>query len=141
VEEPAAFFQNLGATDAARQRDIRISEMTHLGDERFLVLEGTDQVSALFEIDLAGATNILGDPWDNPATLPSLEQTADLAAAGIVPVATAAEARLLASSLTGQFPPKIEAVTFVRGSNRLVLINDDDFGIADGSTEAHVVEE
>ena len=76
-------FAALGATDAEKPSSLRISEMTALGHEHFLVDERTDQVAKLFEISLEGATNILGAHWDDEATTPSLEQTDDLAAAGV----------------------------------------------------------
>jgi hypothetical protein len=130
---------SLGVTDAPRQRDLRVSEMVHLDDERFLVIERTDQATIVFEIDLAGATNILGTVWDDLATVPSLKQT-DLAAAGIVPVGKSQ--RLVASSLEGatpRFPPKLEGLALTR-DGRLLLINDDDFGIIGQQTQVNLVE-
>ena len=137
---PVGTFQALGAADAVRQRDLRVSEMTPLGDERFLVVERTDQVTVVFEIDLTGATNILGTVWDDVATAPSLERTADLAAAGIVPVAKTQ--RFVASSrpsATPRFPPKLEGLALT-ADGRLFLINDDDFGITGQATQINLVE-
>ena len=137
---PVATFQALGVTDAARQRDLRVSEMVHLDDERFLVIERTDQATIVFEIDLAGATNILGTVWDNVATIPTLEQTPDLAAAGIVPVGKSQ--RFVASSLEGatpRFPPKLEGLALTR-DGRLLVINDDDFGVTGQATQINLVE-
>ncbi len=68
--EPASTFQALGATDAERRRDLRISEMVRVKDERFLILERTDQVTILYEVDLATGTDILGTPFDALATSP-----------------------------------------------------------------------
>jgi hypothetical protein len=59
-----------------RQNDPRISEMMAVGLDRLVVLERTEQTTKLYEIQLEGATNIAGTRWDDPATLPSLEQTA-----------------------------------------------------------------
>lgn len=137
--EPVSVFQALGATDAGRQRDLRISEMLSVGDERFAVVERTDLVTVIFEIDLKGATNILGGPLDDVATAPSLEATVDLAAAGIQPVSKAQ--RLIASSLMSavpRFPQKIEGLALLRGGG-LLLINDDDFGITGQRTQINVV--
>lgn len=127
--DPIALLQSLGITDLARTRDLRVSEMTRLAGERFLVIERTDQATALFEIDLAGATNILGSRWDDPATLPTLEQHDDLSAAEVVPVAKTL--RLLASSLetaSPRFAAKLEGLGFTNDRS-LILVNDDDFGI------------
>ena len=114
--------------------------MTALGHEHFLVDERTDQVAKLFEISLEGATNILGSPWDDEATSPSLEQTDDLAAAGVTPVSKTE--RLVASSLEGaatRYPGKIEGASLT-ADGKLILINDNDFGIAGAPTQILVVE-
>jgi len=66
-------FKGLGASDATKPSSLRISEMLHLGKEHFAVDERTDQIAKIFEISLEGATNILGTPWDEAATSPSLE--------------------------------------------------------------------
>ena len=114
--------------------------MVHLDGERFLVIERTDQATIVFEIDLAGATNVLGPVWDNVDTSPSLEQTADLTAAGITPVQKTR--RFVASSLTGaspRFPPKLEGLALTR-DGRLLVINDDDFGVTGQATQINLVE-
>jgi len=133
-------FAALGATDAEKPSSLRISEMTALGHEHFLVDERTDQVAKFFEIALEGATDILGSKWDDEATSPSLEQTDDLASISIVPV-TKTE-RLVASSLEGvvtRYPGKLEGMTLT-ADGKLMLINDNDFGIAGAATEILVVE-
>jgi hypothetical protein len=138
--EQATVFQALGATDAGRRRDLRVSEMLKLRGERFLILERTDQVTILFEVDLATGTNILGSSFDAIATTPSLEQMADLASVGITPLAKSQ--RLIASSLAGaqpRFPAKLEALALSHGG-RLTIINDDDFGITGARTRISVVD-
>jgi hypothetical protein len=135
------------------------SEITALSSTRFLVDERDGKVEPgavkdLFEIDLAGATDV------GPATRageydPSrggllvgghsiealvgkhdtAEATADLAAAGITPVGKRLSLDLgaLVSSLdpTGGFfgHDKIEGVAAVNGGRTLVISNDSDFGI------------
>jgi hypothetical protein len=139
--QPASFFRDLGATDAARQRDLRVSEMLHVVHQRILVLERTDQVTGIFEIDLDGATNILGSKWDDLATSPSLEATADLAAAGVQ--LPAKRQRFIASSKQGaepRFPEKMEAMAW-SADGRLILINDDDFGITGQVQQINLINE
>lgn len=139
--EDAAFFQARGATDAARRRDLRVSEMLHIADQRLLVLERTDQVTGIFEIDLAGATNILNSKWDEPATAPSLEQVVDLAAAGVV--LPSKKNRFVASSRPDaepRLPEKMEGMAF-SFDGRLVLLNDDDFGIAGQVIQINLIDE
>ena len=133
-------FAALGATDAEKPSSLRISEMTALGNDHFLVDERTDQVAKFFEISLDGATDILGSPWDDETTSPSLEQTGDLTAAGVTPVSKTE--RLVASSLEGaatRYPGKIEGASLT-GDGKLILINDNDFGIAGAATEILIIE-
>lgn len=122
-------FKDLGATDASKPSSLRISEMTALGHDHFLVDERTDQIAKLFEITLDGATNILGTKWDDTATSPTLEQSNDIGSIGIVPV-TKTE-RLVASSVDSaaiKYPGKIEGVSLTP-DGKLLLVNDNDFGI------------
>ena len=133
-------YAALGATDAEKPSSLRISEMTALGKEHFLVDERTDQLAKFFEISLEGATNILGTKWDDVATSPSLEQSNELAAAGIVPV-TKTE-RLVASAVAGAkpaYPSKIEGLSLT-ADGKLLMINDNDFGITGQPTQILIVE-
>jgi hypothetical protein len=126
-------FKDLGATDATKASSLRVSEMTALGRDHFLVDERTDQIAKLFEISLDGATDILGSKWDDIATAPTLEQSNDVAAVGIVPV-TKTE-RLVASSLDGaavKYPAKIEGISLT-ADGKLVLVNDTEFVIVEGT--------
>lgn len=137
-------LQGIGVTDAQRIADLRVSEMMYLGKERFLVIERTDQATALYEIDLKGATNILGTRWDEPSTSPTLEQHGlpgfpTLAQAGVIPVRKTL--RFIASSLAGaepQFARKLEGLGLTQKS-QLILVNDDDFGITGERVRVDVV--
>ncbi len=129
--EPMANFP--GETDKA-QSSARISELAHIGGPRFLIDDRTDKTTRIVEIDFAGATDILGSKWDDPSTVPTLEQT-DLAAANVRP---AAKRLVLDSSKLPQLPGKIEGMTLVDGT--LYLINDDDFGIEGAHTNVIAIE-
>lgn len=115
------------------QSTARISELAHVAGTRFLIDDRTDRTTHILEIDMAGATDILGSRWDDTATAPSLEQS-DLAAAGITPVA---KRLVLDSAAFPQLPTKIEGVTLVDGV--LYLLNDDDFRIAGERTRLAAV--
>ncbi len=135
-------LRSVGATDARVVGDLRVSEMMALGEERFLVIERTDQATALYEIDLAGATNILGTKWDSVATTPTLEQLGlagfpTLAAEGIAPVRKTL--RFIASSVNGgPYARKLEGLGLTN-KRRLILVNDDDFGITGERIRVDVV--
>jgi hypothetical protein len=137
--DPVTTLQGVGVTDAKQVRDLRLSEMMWLDKERFLVIERTDEATALFEIDLKGATNVAGSKWDDPATLPTLEQYPNLSAIGVKPVRK--KLRFIASSLDGaepQFAEKLEGLGLTN-RNKLILINDDDFGITGQRIRVDVV--
>ena len=131
--EPMAGFP--GETDKP-QSTARVSELLHLDGERFLVDDRTDRTTHLLAIDLAGATDILGSRWDDPATSPSLEAT-ELAAAGIVPVR---KRLVLDSAAHPELPGKLEGMALL-ADGTLVLINDDDFGIEGANTTIVLVED
>ncbi|HMG49060.1 MAG TPA: esterase-like activity of phytase family protein [Inquilinus sp.] len=116
---------------SSKQSDPRISEMMGLGPDRFLVLERTDGTTKLYEISLAGATDLHGTAWDGLDTLPSLEQTKDLAAARIVPVTKTLR---FDSADHPEVPSKIEGLALA-GDGSLMMINDSDFGISGEVTE------
>ncbi len=137
-------LQGVGVTDAVRVRDLRISEMMLIDRERFLVIERTDQATALYEIDLKGATNILGSALDDPDFRPTLEQHGllgfpTLADAGVVPASKTL--RFIASSLDEadpQFARKLEGLGLTQ-KGQLILVNDDDFGITGEQVRVDVV--
>ena len=129
--EPMAGFPG---EEKKAQSTARISELTHIGGTRFLIDDRTDRTTHILEIDTAGATDILGSRWDDPAISPTLEQS-DLAATGIKPVS---KRLALDSAKLPQLPTKIEGVSLVDGV--LYLINDDDFGIEGQHTTISAIE-
>jgi hypothetical protein len=130
LDDPKSFRRD----PSDQQSDPRISEMMAVGLDRLIVVERSEQTTKLYEVELAGATDIAGGKWDDPATSPTLEQS-DAAAAGIVPV----KKTLRFDSF--DFPSivgKTEGMALL-GDGALVLINDDDFGISGGRTQIIVV--
>ncbi len=116
------------------QSDPRISELMGIGPDRLIVLERTELTTKLYEVELAGATDIAGSKWDDVATRPTLEQS-HAADAGIAPVKKALRFD------TAEFPKimgKTEGMALL-GDGALLIINDDDFGISGGRTQIVVV--
>ncbi|MGW0881521.1 esterase-like activity of phytase family protein [Streptomyces sp. NPDC002671] len=108
--------------------ELKISSVVAVGGDRLLVEERTDKTARLQLVRLGRGAGILGGPWDDDTTSPSLEQLDDPAAAG-VPVL----AKRLVVDL-GQVegvPGKIEGVARV-DDDTLAVINDNDFGMTDG---------
>lgn len=130
LDDPKTFRRD----PSNRQSDPRLSEMMAIGPDRLIVLERTEQTTKLYEVELAGATDIAGSRWDDAATSPSLEQT-ELGTVKITPVKktirfdTADHTAILG---------KTEGMMLL-GDGALVLINDDDFGITGQRTQIVVV--
>lgn len=128
-------FEAVAAFDPAQttedQGEMKLSGLVWLNAQTLLVLERTDEAARLYTVDLAGATNILGTQWDDVATTPSLEATADLPSAGVTPLAKSLWLDL--EAIPGM-PDKIEGVTLVDEATVAVL-NDNDFQIGEFDAE------
>ncbi|MGH9202153.1 MAG: esterase-like activity of phytase family protein, partial [Vicinamibacterales bacterium] len=129
LDTPDTFRQD----KSDKQNDVRLSEMTVTPAGELVVLERISKTTKLHRVSFDGATNILGTPWDDTATAPSLEQLseADLPGQGLAPVG---KTLLFDSADYDGLPAKIEGVTFV-DDRTMLQINDDDFGIDGARTE------
>ena len=130
LDDPQSFRRD----PSRRQTEVRISEMMATGPDQLMILERTDQTTKLYEVSLAGASNIAASRWDDPATRPTLEQS-ELAAAGIKPVQ-----KVLRFDSADQpvVAGKTEGMTLM-GDGAVALINDDDFGITGARTQIVIV--
>ncbi|MGE4318720.1 MAG: esterase-like activity of phytase family protein [Deferribacterales bacterium] len=129
METPDVFFMdNMGKPQ--KQSDVKISEMAGVGADKLLVLERINQSTRFYLIDMSKADNILNQKYDNPETLPSLEQHATAKDAGIAPVT---KKLVFNTDDHNGLMSKIEGIALL-GKNRVALINDNDFGIDGSST-------
>ncbi|MBK3525151.1 esterase-like activity of phytase family protein, partial [Streptomyces sp. MBT70] len=128
--EYAYRFDPVGVVDPGEDdtSELKISSVVAVGRDRLLVEERTDRSARLQLVRLGRGANILGGPWDDDATSPSLEELDDPASAG-VPVLSK---RLVVDlgTLAG-VPGKIEGIARV-DDDTLALVNDNDFGMTDG---------
>jgi hypothetical protein len=112
--------------------EMKLSALVFLNSTTLLVLERTDLVAKLYNVDLGKATNILNTKWDDPKTSPSLEALEDPATAGV---------RVLPKSLVldlKQFkdiPEKIEGIALL-DRNTIAVCNDNDFDSEDSKYDA-----
>lgn len=109
--------------------ELKISSVVAVGGDRLLVEERTDKAARLQLVRLDRSSNILGSSWDEDTTSPSLEQLDDPAASG-VPVL--AKNLVVDLGTVAGVPGKIEGVARV-DHDTLALINDNDFGMTDGT--------
>ncbi|MCX5555850.1 esterase-like activity of phytase family protein [Streptomyces sp. NBC_00038] len=109
--------------------ELKISSVVAVGRDKLLVEERTDKAARLQTVKLTSSANLLGGPWDSDTTSPSLEQLDDPAASGI-PVLR--KSLVVDLGTVDGVPGKIEGVARV-DDNTLALINDNDFGMTDGT--------
>jgi hypothetical protein len=109
--------------------ELKISSVVAVGGDRLLVEERTDKAARLQLVRLDRKANILGGAYDEDTTSPSLEQLDDPAGAG-VPVL--AKRLVVDLGKVSGVPGKIEGVARV-DRDTLALINDNDFGMTDGT--------
>ncbi|UFR05984.1 esterase-like activity of phytase family protein [Streptomyces sp. Go40/10] len=129
--EYAYRFDPVGVVDPGEDdtSELKISSVVAVGRDRLLVEERTDRAARLQLVRLRDRSDILGGPWDDDTTSPSLEQLEDPAAAG-VPVLSK---RLVVDlGEVAGVPGKIEGVARV-DHDTLALVNDNDFGMTDGA--------
>ncbi|SEC46239.1 Uncharacterized conserved protein [Streptomyces sp. 2231.1] len=109
--------------------ELKISSVVAVGGNRLLVEERTDKAARLQLVELGRRSDILGGPWDDDTTSPSLEQLDDPAAQG-VPVL--AKRLVVDLGKVAGVPGKIEGIARV-DRDTLALVNDNDFGMTDGA--------
>jgi hypothetical protein len=130
LDDPQSFRRD----PSRKQSDPRISELMALGEDRLIVLERTERTTKLYEIELAGATNILGSRWDDGATRPTLEKS-ELTA---IAVTSVTKTLRLDTADHPEIAGKTEGMALL-GDGALALINDDDFGIGGERTQIAVI--
>jgi hypothetical protein len=121
VVEPVSSF---GETD---QGKMKIGDVAFVNPTTLLLSERTDKVARIYQVDLTGATNLLGTRWSDPQnTSNSLEALTpeQLAINGITPVKKSLVADL--SKVPGM-PNKIEGLTILDPTT-IAVGNDNDFG-------------
>jgi hypothetical protein len=129
-------FDAVGDFDLTANRpptEMKLSSGVAVGPDALLILERTDWVAKVYRVTLGQATNILGSPWDDPATIPSLETSNNPPAIGVNVLPKALVIDL--HEIEGM-PDKIEGIALLDPST-LVVANDNDFDIgtfdADGN--------
>jgi len=139
MDLPQTFVADAGRT---KQSDVKISEMVALDTDDLVVLERISQHTRLYRIKIIEmTTNILGSPWDNVATSPSLENSSDLSAVSIMPLhkSLVLDSRKLHAQKDIVLPKKVEGVALL-DDKFIALINDNDFGITGEKSQIFVID-
>ncbi|MGI5287718.1 esterase-like activity of phytase family protein [Nonomuraea polychroma] len=135
--EYAYQFEDVTAFDPKAngdQSEMKISGLAHVSGRRLLVDERTDNVARIYQIDLAKATNLLGGPYDDPATAPSLEALTGPPAVKLPAKSLVADLSAIAPTLPG----KVEGIALL-DRRTLVVANDNDFGLGEFGADGRLV--
>jgi len=119
IDKPDTFLKD-NESKIRKQKDVKVSEMEALGNDKLMILERISASMKLFTVDLSSATPV------TPAQSANLE----LNATGVTPLT---KTKVFDTDLEEGFPNKIEGVAHL-GGTKFLLINDNDFGI-DGDKE------
>lgn len=138
LDYPQSFADTEGNGDVStKQNNVKVSEMLAIGDDDLVILERITNTTKLYRISLATGDNIMStDISDATVMAPesdeskTLEQVFDPSALDAVPVTK----ELVFNSLTdmpsdSSLPAKVEGIALL-DADHLLLINDNDFGIA-----------
>ncbi len=131
--------QTFVADNSSKQNDVKVSEMVALETDDLVILERISAHTKLYRVTLDDMpTNILGTPWDDMGTTPSLENST-LMDVNITPVHKSLvldSRKLEAQGIT--LSKKIEGIALLNNES-MALINDNDFGIADDKSTIQVL--
>ncbi len=117
MDDPTSFLRD-NESQKCKQKDVKISEMTAIGEDELIVLERISKTAKFYKVQLMGE-NILGSKWDNMETVPSLEQSA---------LAGLRKSLILDTDNVKGIPAKIEGLARI-SAHDWILVNDNDFGI------------
>lgn len=107
------------------QNAVKISEMVAVGNDELIILERVSKTTKFYKVKFSNS--ILNSKWDNIDTMPTLEQSESFENA------MKKELVLDTSTIEGM-PKKIEGIAYI-DENNWILINDNDFGITNYSTQ------
>lgn len=129
LDPPESFGRDM-AKGGFKRSDIKVSELAALGGEALLVLERGTLTTKLYRIDLAGAEAAAPEHLD-PATRPTVEELSGRDEPFPLPVL--AKTLLFTSDDAPELPQDMEGMA-VLSERELILVNDNDFGVAGAET-------
>ncbi|MFM2485958.1 esterase-like activity of phytase family protein [Celerinatantimonas yamalensis] len=126
LDKPSTFAKD-NHKKPRKQSDVKISEMTAIGQDKLIILERISQTTKFYQVDLS-TTKSITSKWDNAATHPSLEQQ--------MGVPMLRKTLVFSTDEVVNAPSKIEGMAYVN-PKLWYLSTDNDFGI-DGQA-SHIV--
>ena len=111
--------QTFSLDNSQKQNAVKISELVVTADDELIILERLTKTTKFYKVKLKDS--ILGTPWDDENTSPSLEQSNDF-------TKYVTKELVLDTSTLKDMPKKIEGIAYI-DENHWILVNDNDFGI------------
>lgn len=143
IDMPETFTDGTNGDLNKKQSDVKISEMLAVANDDLIVLERISKTTKLYRINLASAENIISSPLSSTGIIANesdqiktLESVYNLSAVNATPVSKS----LVFNSLVDapNLPNKVEGIAWL-DTQHIMLINDNDFGIAGGANEISVL--
>lgn len=127
VAEYVYVAEEANSFGATKQGKIKIGDLAFVNPTTLLMVERTNKVAHIYQVDLRSATNILGTRWSDPHNTTGVLEALtpeQLQANSIIPVS---KSLLVDLSQLPEMPKKIEGLTIVN-PKAIALGNDNDFG-------------
>lgn len=116
--------QTFSLDNKKKQSLVKISELVVTGEDELIILERVTKTTKFYKVKLTN--NILGTPWDDEKTSPSLEESSNCQK-------ILKKELVLDTSTLKDMPTKIEGIAYI-DKNHWILVNDNDFGIKNAKT-------
>jgi hypothetical protein len=128
LDDPALFRRDM-AKGVLERGDIKVSELTCIGDNRLLVLERGSETTKIYKVELTDACR-LPDEHRRAETTPTLEE---LSASDLFDLPTLNKVLVFDSDHHPEVSADLEGMTLL-DERTLLLVNDNDFGIEGAET-------
>lgn len=125
LDKPSSFRRDEALAEM-RRSDLKVSEITTIAEDRLLVLERGSATAKLYVVSLEDDCAI-DRRYLDVATRPTVEELSGEDLPGVAPVLT--KRLMLSTDDYPQIDPDLEGVAIL-GPRTLLLVNDNDFGVA-----------
>jgi len=125
MDKPDTFVKD-NESKVRKQKDVKMSEMEALDNDKIMILERISATTKLYTVDLTSETPVTEQQSAN----------LELDTTGVTPLT---KTKVFDTDLEEGYPTKVEGVAHLGGS-KFLLINDNDFGIEGDKTVAKIAD-
>ena len=127
IDLPGSFLKD-NESKTRKQKDVKVSEMVAVENDKLIVLERISTTTKLYTIDLSTQTP-LDAKYLNESQTPTLEEEDSLP--------SLVKVKIFDTDLETGYAKKLEGLAYL-GNNKFFMINDNDFGIEGADTSSYV---